>query len=86
MRDLLFISNFAYCYGCIFGRQYTLLFLIFCVLGNGVRPSFGYDRQILVNDILLSSSKKEVNVIWRYNGLPVNDHQWSSIAAGYLVI
>ena len=26
------------------------------------------------------------NVTWRYNGLLVNDRQWSSIAAGYLVI
>ena len=39
-----------------FWKTKALLFLIFfCVLRNGVRPSFGNDRRILLNDILLSS-------------------------------
>ena len=66
-----------------FSKTIALLFVIFfCVFRYSVRPSFGYDRQIVVDSILILSRGKRRNYMWNTNDSHRDwgsDTQWSAV-------
>ena len=59
-----FVSNFAYLLWLHFSKTIALLFMIFfCVIRYSFRPSFGYDRQIVVDNILILSRGRRRNYV-----------------------
>ena len=69
---------------------FALLFLIFlCVFRYSVRPSFGHDRQIVVDNILILSRGKRRNYMWNTNDSHEDwgsDTQWSAVRCKWKAI